>query len=279
MMAPESTMQQRLRTILEEEWYRSSPDMTWIRFRKAIARYIDVHGIGDLSRAPGFVGLDSTRGGSRVWPASGDQDELQSRHSPYSIGPSATTYYVIGAAMPGTRSNQKDEEVITLGFDPLLPTWGEMRHRFGVRRDPPHTAISAPPPEGHLAVEPVYPKSTPKPTDSEVVEELLTTVPWGDEVREFYAGFEGKCPSPETVSIANQLVWTAKQRAAESDIYVDDTDGALGLMLRLDDGLLLLAELSLDGVLSGGTYDDGNGEGKQVEFIANATVGQMLDLL
>ena len=144
---------------------------------------------------------------------------------------------------------------------------------------PTHTTISDLQTEAHLAAEPLFPKSTPKPTDSEVVEELLTTVPWGDEVREFSAGFDGKYPSPGTVHTANQLVWAARQRAAESDIYVDDTDGALGFMLRLDDGLLLLAELSLDGVLSGGTYDDGSGGGKQVEFIANATVSQMLDLL
>ena len=108
---------------------------------------------------------------------------------------------------------------------------------------------------------------------------MLATVPWGDEVREFSAGCEGRYPSPEAVRIGNQIVWAAKQHAVESDIYVDDTDGALGLMLRLDNGLLLLAELSLDGVLSGGTYDDGDGEGKQVKFIANATVSQMLDLL
>ena len=131
-MAPETTMQQRLRKIQEEEWYRSSPDMTWIRFRKAIARYIDVHDIGNSSRALGLVGLDSTPSGPQVWSASAGSDELQSGHSLYSIAPAATTYYLIGAVLRGARPNQGDEGVIPSGFDPLLPTWEEMRHGFGV---------------------------------------------------------------------------------------------------------------------------------------------------
>ena len=78
--------------------------------------------------------------------------------------------------------------------------------------------------------------------------------------------------------MANRIVRTAKEQNLEYEMYVDDTDGALGFMLRLNNGLLLLAELSVHGVLSGGTYDNSDSGGKQVEFIDNATVNQMLEL-
>ena len=59
----------------------------------------------------------------------------------------------------------------------------------------------------------------------------------------FSTGFEGKRPSSETIRVANQIVRTAKEQTLEYEMYVHDTDGALGFMLRLNNGLLLLAEL------------------------------------
>lgn len=91
-------------------------------------------------------------------------------------------------------------------------------------------------------------------------------------------GFEGKRPSSETIHVANQIVRAAKEQTLEHEMHLDDTDGALKFMLRLNNDLLMLAELSVDGVLSGGTYDDSDSGGKQVEFIDNATVNQMLEL-
>ena len=54
------------------------------------------------------------------------------------------------------------------------------------------------------------------------------------------------------------------------EIYTDNADGTTGFMLRLQNGLLMLAELSADGILSAGTYDDSD---------QNTTVTQILNLL
>ena len=54
------------------------------------------------------------------------------------------------------------------------------------------------------------------------------------------------------------------------EIYTDNADGTTGFMLRLQNGILILAELSADGILSAGTYDDSD---------QNAIVTQMFNLL
>ncbi len=83
----------------------------------------------------------------------------------------------------------------------------------------------------------------------------------------------------ENARVANQIVRAAEAQKLEYEIHPDDADGTTGFMLRLGNGLLLLAELSAGGVLSGGAYDDRGTEGKQVQFIHNATVSQMLELI
>ena len=93
----------------------------------------------------------------------------------------------------------------------------------------------------------------------------------------FSTGFEGKRPSPRTVHLATPMVRAARGQALEREFYVDDTDGALGVMIRLKNGLLMLAELSVDGTLSGSTYNDS--PGRQVEFFDNATPDTVLALL
>ena len=156
---------------------------------------------------------------------------------------------------------------------------GEVQHHLSDMM----TSASSPastdvlPTETYTRVTPIS-KVSASPPYSEVANDLLETIPWGREVIGFSAGFEGMPPSSETIRVANQIVRAAKEQTLEYEMYVDDTDGALGFMLRLNNGLLLLAELSVDGVLSGGTYDDSDSGGKQVEFIDNATVNQMLEL-
>ena len=113
---------------------------------------------------------------------------------------------------------------------------------------------------------------------SDVAARLLETVAWDDVVKAFSQGFNGGMPSPDTLRMANQLIKAATKGTIESEFYVDDSDGALGFMLRLNNGLLLMAELSVTGMLSGGTYDDSDSGGKQVKFIDNVTVNQMLEL-
>ena len=119
--------------------------------------------------------------------------------------------------------------------------------------------------------------STEVPLFSNAVDHLIQNIPWSDEVKEFARGFQGNTPSGDTVRIANQVYNAAKSQAVEYEFYVDDSDGALGIMLRLRNGLLLLAELSVGGTLSGGTYDDD--EGARIQFLPNATVEQMVSLL
>ena len=103
--------------------------------------------------------------------------------------------------------------------------------------------------------------------------------PWEGEITRFGSGLAGRRPDPRTTQAANQLAQAAVELTLEHEAYLDDADGTLGFMLRLNNGLLLLAELSADGVLSGGTYHDREGGGRQVEFIGNASVNQMLELL
>ena len=108
------------------------------------------------------------------------------------------------------------------------------------------------------------------------IECTVDSVPCSDEVKEFAAGFGRNKPTDSTVRMANRVFREATKLAVEYDFYVDDSDGAFGVMLRLQNGVLLLAELSVDGILSGGTYNEE--EGSQIEFLSNATVEQMVNL-
>ena len=102
-------------------------------------------------------------------------------------------------------------------------------------------------------------------------------VAWpSEEVEAFSRGFNYAEPSDDTVRVASLIVSAARSQALVAEFYVDDSDGAFGIMLRLRNGLLLLGELSIYGVLSAGTYNDD--EGSQVEFIANATAEQIIGL-
>ena len=121
-------------------------------------------------------------------------------------------------------------------------------------------------------------QETGLPPACDLAGRLIETVAWYDEVKTFSQGFKGEIPSGDTVRMGNQIVKAAIKQTVESEFYVDDSDGALGFMLRLKNGLLLLAELSIDGTLSGGTYDDNKEAGTQIEFLPNATVEQMANL-
>ncbi len=102
------------------------------------------------------------------------------------------------------------------------------------------------------------------------------TIDLSEEVQEFSRGFRGVAPSDDTVRMAGRIVDAARIQELVAEFYVDDSDGSFGIMLRLPNRLLLLAELSIDGTLSGGTYNDV--EGTQVEFLAKTTVEQITSL-
>lgn len=95
-------------------------------------------------------------------------------------------------------------------------------------------------------------------------------------VQEFAAGLDGVIPSPETVAIAGRLAQAVLSYTAEPALAVD-VDGALSFDLRLTNGLLLLAELSVAGTLDAGVYAPA--AGKEIRHFPRATADQLLDLL
>ena len=116
------------------------------------------------------------------------------------------------------------------------------------------------------------------PSVSAVADHLIGAVPCSEEVAEFARGLFGKTPTEEAIRAANTIFKEATGRTEQYDFYVDDSQGSLGFMLRLNSGLLLLAELSPEGTLSGGTYVDNEDESREVIFLPDATVSEMLDL-
>ena len=116
------------------------------------------------------------------------------------------------------------------------------------------------------------------PSVSSVAEQLIEGMPCSEEVSEFANGLHGRTPTEETIRTANEIFRAATQLSAEYDFYIDEMEGSLGFMARLESGLLLLAELSLDGTLSGGTYVDNEEEAREVNFLSNATVEEMVSL-
>ena len=96
-------------------------------------------------------------------------------------------------------------------------------------------------------------------------------------VEEFTAGVEGVVPSPEVVAMAGRLAQAIVDYTGETAALVVDVDGALSIDLRLNNGLLLLAELSVAGNLDAGVYD--GAAGKEIRHFPRASAEQILDLL
>ena len=75
-------------------------------------------------------------------------------------------------------------------------------------------------------------------------------------VQSFAEGFAGVRPSADTVKTATKIVQAAFQKASAREIEVDDTDGALSFELRVEQGLLVVGELSIAGNLHANVYND-----------------------
>ena len=73
----------------------------------------------------------------------------------------------------------------------------------------------------------------------------------------FAEGLDGEQPGREAVEIANKIVAAALSMTVEPEVSVD-VDGALSFDLRTVSGNLILAELSIDGVLEASVYDQQN---------------------
>ena len=94
-------------------------------------------------------------------------------------------------------------------------------------------------------------------------------------VTEFAAGLDGALPQGNVVEMAGRIVQAALERTMDPEITVD-VDGALSFDLRLVNGWLLLAELSLDGTLDASVYDDQAGE--RVKRLPRATEAELFSL-
>ena len=76
-------------------------------------------------------------------------------------------------------------------------------------------------------------------------------------VREFSMGLDGERPDDHIVDLADRLV--QKTRAQTEEPEITDVDGALSFDLRLTSGLLMFAELAIDGTLDVFLNDSGPG--------------------
>ena len=77
-------------------------------------------------------------------------------------------------------------------------------------------------------------------------------------VQAFAEGVGGARPEPAVVKIASRIARAAIDKTIEPEISVD-VDGALSFDLRLANGLLMLAELEVQGGLDAGIIDDEKG--------------------
>ena len=94
-------------------------------------------------------------------------------------------------------------------------------------------------------------------------------------VRAFARGIGDKQPTGATVDIAARISFAALANTVQPEITVD-VDGALSFDLRLANGLLVLAELDLDGELDASVYDDD--KGILVQRLKKTTESEFIDL-
>ena len=95
---------------------------------------------------------------------------------------------------------------------------------------------------------------------------------------EFSCGSSAHPPSQHVLSVARRLSEAVIASTIEPEITVD-VDGALAFDLRLPSGLLMFAELQVDGSLSLTVLDDSGKDTSVVQHVPSATEPQFLDLL
>ena len=109
-------------------------------------------------------------------------------------------------------------------------------------------------------------------TDTLLDEKGATTHP---AIRAFSQGLEGVRPTFAVIDAASRIAATALDKTVEPEITVD-VDGALSFDLRLADGLLVLAELDVNGNLDASVYDDR--KGVLVKRLAQTTHSELIAL-
>ena len=98
-------------------------------------------------------------------------------------------------------------------------------------------------------------------------------------VQEFAEGIDGICPAPDVAAIAERIVQAAIEKTVEPEFLVD-SDGALSIDLRLVNGLRVLAELTIDGIIDAGFYDDSDRSQHaiEVEYMPQAMADEIIGL-
>ena len=98
-------------------------------------------------------------------------------------------------------------------------------------------------------------------------------------VAEFALGLAGLQPSPGVIAVAARIAQAALARTVDPELSID-VDGALSLDLRLDNGLLILAELAIDGTLDATLFDDSaKPNARIVRHLPQASPEEMLNWL
>ena len=89
---------------------------------------------------------------------------------------------------------------------------------------------------------------------------------------------DGRTPGDDVVNLARALVKNAEQRTHQPEITID-VDGALSFDLRLTSGLLMFAELAIDGKLDITILNDSGQESFVVIHLSEATEAQFVEQL
>ena len=103
-------------------------------------------------------------------------------------------------------------------------------------------------------------------------------VQFDPRVREFSSGMDGRTPGRDVVDLASVLVREAEQRTHQPEITTD-VDGALSFDLRLSSGLLMFAELTIDGAIDVTILDDRGQDARVIRHLSRATESQFVEQL
>ena len=104
-------------------------------------------------------------------------------------------------------------------------------------------------------------------------------------VKLFAQGLLGKTPTPDAVETARAIVQMASQKAVAKEVEFDEDDGFLSFELRLESGLLVVGELTLEGNLEANVYNDQNPDAEAsimdiwLQHLPNATKEDLFGLV
>ena len=103
-------------------------------------------------------------------------------------------------------------------------------------------------------------------------------IPFDATVREFSMGLDGDRPDNHVVDLADRLIQETRAQTEEPEITID-VDGALSFDLRLTSGLLMFAELAIDGTLDVTVLNDSGPGARLVKHLPAVTESAFVDQL